>query len=99
TAEDVLGDFGRRPAVPWYQRIAAREEAAVAGVREHDADAHHHVLPDGERAVELRDLERAADAQARDLARRERRDVATLVGDRAARDHAPGHLPLVPDPA
>src|SRR5205814_8638616 len=43
-----------------------------------------HGLEQAERAVELRDLDRAADTQARDLARRQAGDVAALVGDRAA---------------
>ena len=47
-------------------------------------DADHHVLEHGERGVELRDLERAADAEARDVARRERGDVAPLEVDAAA---------------
>src|SRR2546428_1149913 len=93
--ENALGDLLGRRVVPRHGRARAGsgEEPAPAGVVQHDAQGRQHVLVDAERAVELRDLERAENPQARDVARRERRDIASLVADVArigleiARDH------------
>src|SRR5258706_3524261 len=82
--EELLGDLARRAVESWYRRFPPREVTGEAGVAQHDADADHHVLEDAERAVELRDLERAADAEARDVARRQLGNVASLVADGAA---------------
>src|SRR5712691_269867 len=91
--EDAFGDLFRRQVVARHQRATAREEPAAASVPQHHADADQHVLERGERGVELRDLERAADAKACDVARHELGDVAALIVDapavglEVARDH------------
>src|SRR5216683_33498 len=93
--ENALGDLLGRRVVPWNVRARTRsgEEPAPAGVVQHDAQGRQHVLVHAERAVELRDLERAENSKARYVARRERRDVASLVKDVArigleiTRDH------------
>src|SRR5438105_60987 len=93
SVENSIGHlFGRR-VVARHLRPAARKIPAAPGVAQHDAQSDHHVLVYAERAVELRHLERAADAQARDLARRQARDIALSVENRPrigleiARDH------------
>src|SRR5262245_40251377 len=81
--EEVLRHLVRRPPVARNRRRAAREEAGKTRVSQDDAQAYHHVLEHRKRAVELRDLERAADPEARDLARRQAGDVSPFVGDAA----------------
>ena len=72
--EQPLGALDRlRP----LRRLPEAQALVVAGVGD------EHVVEHGQVAVELRDLERARDAEARDRARRERRDVAAVEGDAA----------------
>src|SRR5436309_2827357 len=69
--EQVLGDLVRRAPESGHRRRTAGKVAREAGISQDYAEADHHVVEYAERAVKLRDLERAADAQARDVARRQ----------------------------
>jgi hypothetical protein len=62
--EQLLGNLARRAAEARHRSSPREKVPGEAGVAQHDADADQHVLEHAERAVELRDLERAADAEA-----------------------------------
>src|SRR4051812_42355397 len=82
--QDARRRFLGRYTVAGDKRRLAREVAAEARVPQHYAEPDHHIFVHREGAVELRDLERAADSEARDRAGRQARDVAALELDGAA---------------
>src|SRR4051812_38821676 len=82
--QDPRRRFLGRYTVTRHERRLAREEAAEAGVPQHHAEPDHHVLVHREGAVELRNLEGAADSEAGDRAGRQARNVAALELDGAA---------------